>query len=697
MSKIEAEKIRNIVVTGHAKAGKTSLVETMLHSSGAINRLGKVEDGTTTTDYEPEETDRQISLSSALAFCQWKDHRINIIDTPGFVNFLEDTKGSMRAADGVVLMVSALSGIKGETEKIWGYANEMNLPVVVFVNKLDKESAEYQTALDGIKSILNTEPMPLQMPIGEGEGFRGVIDLLDMKAYTYTDGKASEGDIPAELKDRADELRNIMVERVAEADDELLEKYLEGGELSLEEILKGIKAGTLQKQFVPVTCGAPNLKIGISELLDAVTLCMPSPLEMAAANPIKGMNPKDESEVERKPNADEPFSAFVFKTIADPFSGKLSLFRMLSGKLAPDTSVLNSASDKKERIGQIFYMQGKKHEHVESLMPGEIAVVAKLKHTSTGDTLCDDSNPIKYEPVKFAVPLISYAIAPKSKGDADKVGTGLHRILEEDPALDFHMDEEAHEMILAGMGQLHLEVTLDKLKRKFGVEVEMKSPKIPYRETIMTSADAKHKHKKQSGGKGQYGECAIKVEPLPRGSGYEFENKIVGGSIPRGFIPAVDKGIQEAINTGIYAGYKMVDIKVSLYDGSYHAVDSSEMAFKIAGSMAIKKAVEQAKPVVLEPIMKVNITVHDDFLGTVIGDLNGRRGKVQGMDQVASSTNQKISAAVPMAEMLTYANQLQSMTAGRGTYTMEFSHYEPLPKQLTQKLLEEKEAKEDEK
>ena len=697
MSMIEAEKIRNIVVTGHAKAGKTSLVETMLHSSGAINRLGKVEDGTTTTDYEPEETDRQISLSSALAFCQWKDHRINIIDTPGFVNFLEDTKGSMRAADGVVLMVSALSGIKGETEKIWGYANEMNLPVVAFVNKLDKESAEYQTALDGIKSILNTEPMPLQMPIGEGEGFRGVIDLLDMKAYTYTDGKASEGDIPAELKDRADELRNIMVERVAEADDELLEKYLEGGELSLEEILKGIKAGTLQKQFVPVTCGAPNLKIGISELLDAVTLCMPSPLEMAAANPIKGMNPKDESEALRKPNADEPFSAFVFKTIADPFSGKLSLFRMLSGKLTPDTSVLNSASDKKERIGQIFYMQGKKHEHVESLMPGEIAVVAKLKHTSTGDTLCDDSNPIKYEPVKFAVPLISYAIAPKSKGDADKVGTGLHRILEEDPALDFHMDEEAHEMILAGMGQLHLEVTLDKLKRKFGVEVEMKSPKIPYRETIMTSADAKHKHKKQSGGKGQYGECAITVEPLPRGSGYEFENKIVGGSIPRGFIPAVDKGIQEAINTGIYAGYKMVDIKVSLYDGSYHAVDSSEMAFKIAGSMAIKKAVEQAKPVVLEPIMKVNITVHDDFLGTVIGDLNGRRGKVQGMDQVASSTNQKISAAVPMAEMLTYANQLQSMTAGRGTYTMEFSHYEPLPKQLTQKLLEEKEAKEDEK
>ncbi len=697
MSKIEAEKIRNIVVTGHAKAGKTSLVEAILHTSGAINRLGKVEDGTTTTDYEPEETDRQISLSSALAFCQWKDHRINIIDTPGFINFLEDTKGSMRAADGVVLMISALSGIKGETEKIWGFATDFNLPVVAFVNKLDKESADFQVALDGIKGLLNTEPLPLQMPIGEAEGFSGIVDLLDMKAYTYTDGKASEGDIPAEIKDRAEELRNVMVERVAEADDVLLEKYLEGGELSREELVKGIKAGTLLKQFVPVVCGAPNLNIGISELLDAVTLSLPSPIEMAEANPIKGINPMDDSEVERKPTADEPFSAYVFKTLADPFSGKLSFFKILSGQLSPDSSVMNSSSDNKERIGQVFYLQGKKHENAETLTAGEIAVVAKLKGTSTGDTLCDESHPIRYEPVKFAEPLISYAIEPKSKADVDKVGTGLHRILEEDSSLDFHMEEETHEMILAGMGQLHLEVTLDKLKRKFGVEVEMKSPKIPYRETITIAADAKHKHKKQSGGKGQYGECAIKVEPLPRGSEYVFENKIVGGAIPRGFIPAVDKGIQQAVEAGIFAGYKMVDLKVSLYDGSYHAVDSSEMAFKIAGSMAIKKAVELAKPIVLEPVMKVNITVPDEFLGTVIGDLNGRRGKVQGMDQAPNSTNQKILAVVPMAEMLTYANQLQSMTAGRGIYTMEFSHYDPLPKQLTQKLLEEKAAAEEEK
>jgi elongation factor G len=529
MAKTDTQKIRNIVITGHSKAGKTSLVEAMLHAAGAINRIGRIEDGTTTTDYEPEETDRKISLSSALAFCEWKGNRINLIDTPGFINFLEDTKGSMRAADGVVLMISAISGIKGETEKVWGFAKEFGQPVVAFVNKLDKESADFQTAMDGIKNILNIEPMPLQMPIGSGEGFKGLVDLLDMKAYTYSDGKATEGEIPAELKEKAEELRNVMVERVAETDDDILEKYLEGEELSREEIVKGIKAGTLARKFVPVTCGSPNNGTGAAELLDAAVLCLPSPAEMAAATPIKGIDPKDGTETERKPTEDEPFSAYVFKTIADPFAGKLSLFRVFSGKLTPDSTVLNSTSDNKERIGQIFYLQGKKHENAEALVPGDIGVVAKLKATSTGDSLCDSSKPAKFEPVKFAEPLISYAIAPKSKGDEEKVGTSLQRILEEDPALNFHREEEAHEMILAGMGQLHLEVTLDKLKRKFGVEVEMKSPKIPYRETITTGADAKHRHKKQTGGKGQFGECAIKVEPQPRGTGYEFENKIVGG------------------------------------------------------------------------------------------------------------------------------------------------------------------------
>jgi elongation factor G len=697
MSKIDVEMLRNIAVTGHAKAGKTSLVEAMLHSAGAINRVGKVEDGTTTTDYEPEEINRHMSLSSALAFCEWKDHRINIIDTPGFINFLEDTKGSMRGVDGIVLMISALSGVKGETEKVWGFAKDMELPVIAFVNKLDKESAEFQSALDSIKSMLNIEPLPLQMPIGEGVGLSGIIDLLEMKAYMYADGKTTESEVPAELKERADELRNIMLERIAEVDDNILEKFLEGEELTRDEIVCGIKLGTLHRHFMPVTCGAPQLSIGASELLDAITLCLPSPVQIASVNPIKGINPMDESEVERRPSADEPFSAYVFKTIADPFSGKLSLFRVLSGTLTPDTSVLNTRSDSKERIGQIFYLQGKNHEATDVLGPGEIGVVAKLKATATGDTLCDEANPIKYEPVHFAEPLISYAIAPKSKGDADKVGAGLHRILDEDSSLDFHMDEETHDMILAGMGQLHLEITLDKLKRKFGVEVEMKAPKIPYRETIRISASARHKYKKQSGGKGQFGDCSIKIEPVARGGGYEFENKIVGGSIPRQFIPAVDKGIQESMKAGPYAGFKMVDIKVSLNDGSYHAVDSSEMAFRIAGSMALKKAVEEAKPVVLEPMMSVLITVPDEFLGTVIGDLNSRRGKVQGMDQAAGSTNQKIQAIVPMAEMLTYANHLQSMTAGRGIYTMEFTQYDELPKQLTKKLLEENEAREEEK
>ena len=670
MAKIEVQDIRNIAVTGPAKAGKTTLVEAMLNTAGTINRMGRIEDGSTVTDFEAEETDRKISISSALAFCESKGKRINLIDTPGFINFMEDT------------------------EKVWGFAKEMGLPVMAFINKLDKEGADFSNALDSIKNNLNAEPLPLHLPMGTSEDFKGIIDLLEMKAYTYNDGKAEEGAIPADLKDQADSLRNTMIERVAEADDALLEKYLEDGDITNDEIVAGIKTGTLAKLFVPVVCGSPNTATGADKLMDMVTAYLPSPAELAEVNPVKGTDPEG-AEIERKPDPGEPFSAFVFKTIADPFAGKLSLFRVISGTLSPDSAVFNSSSDAKERMGQIFYMQGKNHENVETLQPGEIAVVAKLKNTGTGDTLCDPASLIKYAPVTFAEPLISYAIAPKSKDDEDKVGTGLQRILEEDPALHFHRDEEAHQMILAGMGQLHLEVTLDKLKRKFGVEVEMQAPQIPYRETVTTSAEARHRHKKQSGGKGQFGECSIKISPQPRGTGYEFENNIVGGAVPRQFIPAIDKGIQESMKAGAFAGYKMVDVKISLFDGSYHAVDSSEMAFKIAGSMALKKAVEAAKPVVLEPMMKVVITVPDEFLGTVIGDLNGRRGKVQGMDQIPGSTNQKVDALVPMAEMLTYANQLQSMTAGRGIYTMEFTHYDELPKQLTQKLIEARDSEEE--
>lgn len=687
----DVNNIRNIAVAGHARAGKTTLVESMLFSAGAIVRTGKVEDGSTVTDFEPEEIERQISLSSALAFCDRSGHRINIIDTPGFINFLEDTHGSLKAVDGVVMMVSSISGVKGETEKIWGYAKDLGLPRMIFMNKLDKEGADHDEALNGINQTFKIAPVSVQIPIGKGDGFKGVIDLLKMKAVVYDGGKSSEQDIPADMQELADDARNQLVECVAENDDKLLEKYLETGELSQEDVISGLVSGSHAHKFTVITYGDPHTGIGVKELMDTINLCMPSPVDIAAINPIRGRNPDDESqEIERRPDASEPFSAYVFKTLADPFAGKLTMFRILSGKLDAETSVINTSTNTRERLGQAFYLQGKKQVPAKEFGPGEIVVAAKLKGTGTGDTLSDEGSKIVYDKVELAEPLISYAIAPKTKGEEDKVSTGLHKILDEDPTLRFHRDEEAQEMILSGMGQVHLEVTLEKLKRKFGAEVEMKAPKIPYRETITKASTAQGKYKKQSGGKGQYGDCHITIEPQPKGAGYEFVDKIVGGSIPKGYIPAVDKGIQEAMKAGPFAGFHMVDVKVTLFDGSYHNVDSSEMAFKIAGSMGLKKALEGAKPVILEPVMKVDITTPDEYMGTVMGDLNSRRGKVQGMDQISGTTSQKVSAMVPMAEMLTYANQLHSMTAGRGVYHMEFSHYEELPAQHAQKLIEEK-------
>ncbi len=560
---------------------------------------------------------------------------------------------------------------------------------------MDKESANFPSALDEIKESFGTEGMPLQIPMGSGEGFEGIINLINMKAYKFSNGKASEQDIPSNMLSSAQEYRKKLVEKIAEADDSLLEKYLEGGELTQDEIIKGIKEGSLTKRFIPVVCGSAVKNIGIPQLLEAITLCLPSPLDLVKIFPIKGKNPKDSKEVERKPDEKEPFSAYVFKTIADPYAGKLSLFKVYSGTLKADSNVLNSTASAKERIGQIFYMQGKKQIPASAVGPGEIAVVAKLKETNTGDTLCDDANPIVYEKVKFAEPIISYAIAPKTKGDEEKVSVGLSRILEEDPTLKFHRDEETKEMLLSGMGQVHLEVSLERLKRKFGVEVEMKTPKIPYRETIKAHAKAQGKYKKQSGGRGQYGDCSIDIEPLPKGGGYEFVDKIVGGVIPQQYRPAVEKGVVETMKEGIVAGYPIVDMKVTLFDGSYHTVDSSEMAFKIAGSMALKKAFQDAKPVLLEPIMKVEVTTPDETLGAVIGDLNSKRGKVQGVE--AQARSQKISALVPMSEMLTYANQLHSLTSGRGLYSMEFSHYEDVPSHLAQKIIAEKEAQKKEK
>lgn len=692
MANFDVNNIRNVAVIAHGGAGKTSLTEAMLFVSGAVDRLGSVDNGTSTTDFEPEEIARKITISSAPAFCNWNNNRINIIDTPGFINFIEDTRGCLRAVDGAVIIVSAISGVKAETEKVWKYACEFEIPRIIFVNKMDKDNANFPMAISELEKSFETEAIPLQIPIGAGNTFSGIIDIVSMRALSFNNGKPAETEIPSELMPEAENYRKRLIEKIAESDDALLERYLEGGELTADEIIKGIKEGSLTRKFLPVTCGSATRNIGVSELINAITLCLPSPAEMARISPVRGRNPKDGKTVERKIDEKEPFSAFVFKTIADPYAGKLSLFRVYSGTLKADSSVLNSTNGTKERVGQVFYLIGKKHVSAQMIGPGEIGVVAKLKETSTGDTLCDEHHSIVFDKVRFAEPIISYAIAPKSKGDEDKVSSGLHRILEEDPTLRFHRDEETKEMLLSGMGQVHLEVTLDRLKRKFGVEVLMKAPKIPYRETIKKSIKTQGRYKKQSGGRGQYGDCWIEIEPLPRGSGFEFVDKVVGGAIPRQYIPAVEKGIIEAMHEGVIAGYPLVDMKVTLFDGSYHTVDSSEMAFKIAGSMAIKKAVQEARPALLEPIMKVEVTSPDESLGAVIGDLNSKRGKVQGVEPQAGG-NQKIMALVPMSEMLTYANQLQSITSGRGLYSMEFSHYEEVPAHLAQKIIAEEDAK----
>jgi len=696
MANFEVGNIRNIALIAHSGAGKTSLAEAMLFSSGMTDRIGNVQDGTTVTDFEPEEIDRKITITSSLAFCNWNKYRINIIDTPGFINFIEDTKGCLRVVDGAVILVSAISGVKAETERVWKYACEYEVPRIVFVNKMDKDTANFERALDEVQKSFETEPIPLQIPIGAGDTFTGIIDLVKMKAFILSGSKITEQDIPADQMAEAEKYRKKLVEKIAESDDALLEKYLEGIEPSQDEILSGIKEGSLSRKYIPVSCGAATKNIGTSNLLDTIALCLPSPVEMATIAPISGKNPKDGGLIFRKPSETEPMSAFIFKTIADPYAGKLSLFRVYSGTLKADSAVYNATAETKERIGQVFYLQGKKHVPVQTLGAGEIAVVAKLKETNTGDTLCDEAKPIVFEKVKFANPIISYAIAPRSKGDEEKVSVALHKVLEEDPTLRFSRDEESKEMLISGMGQVHIQVMLDRLKRRFGVEIEMKTPKIPYRESIHGSAKVQGRYKKQSGGKGQYGDCHIIVEPLPRGAGFEFVDKIVGGSIPRQYIPAVEKGIIDAMHEGVIAGYQTVDLRVTLTDGSYHTVDSSEMAFKIAGSMALKKGVQEAKPILLEPLMKTEITIPEESLGAIIGDLNSKRGKVQGVEPQAGG-NQKINALVPMAEMLTYANQLHGLTSGRGLYSMEFSHYEEIPSHLAQKIIAERQALKQEK
>ncbi len=687
MGKYDTAKVRNIGIVAHGGAGKTTLSEAILFDTGMIDRLGRVDDGTSTMDYEPEEIKRKISITSSLDHCEWNDHSLHIVDTPGYGNFIADTRACMRALGGAVIILSAISGVKVQTEEIWEWSNEFELPRIAFVNKMDRERASFLRAIDDMETALGARGVAIQMPLGAEEHFEGVIDLITMKAYRYArdmSGEFTEMEIPAEYRAEAERLREQMVETVAEAYDSLTEKYLETGELTEDEIRDGLRVGTLRYTFTPVLCGSALLNIGVKQLLDNICLCLPSPLDRGG---VVGTDPGTGEAVERRPDETEPFSALVFKTTSDPYTGKITIFRVYSGVLNSDSVVYNSSRGVEERVGQIYELEGKKQKPVKQAVAGDIVAVSKLKETVTGDTLCDPARPIVYEPARPLQPVISYAIEPKTKADEDKIHGALHRMIEEEPTLESHRDPQTNELIISGMGQVHLEVLVEKLKRKFGVDVLLKTPKVPYLETIKGNTKVQGKYKKQSGGRGQYGDCWIEMAPTGRGEGYRFVDKIVGGVIPRQYIPAVDKGVQEAANEGFLAGYPVVDFQVTLYDGSFHTVDSSEMAFKVAGSMAFKKAMEQCKPVLLEPIVNMKITVPDDNMGDVIGDLNSRRGKVVGVEPKANS--QIIRAVVPMSEVLAYSSDLRSMTSDRGLFTTEFSHYEEVPTHLAQKVIAE--------
>jgi elongation factor G len=690
----EISKIRNVGIVAHGGAGKTTLTEAILFDAGAISRLGKVEDGTTITDFDEDEIKRKMSVSSALAFCEWRGYKLNLVDTPGASIYLTDTRNCLRVLDSALVVVSSVSGVKVQTEKVWAYAEARGLARIIFINKMDQEQADFFRVLEDVRKNLCSVATPVQLPIGAQTTFKGVIDLLRMRALTYQGdgtGKFSEGEIAPDLKPKAAELQAALMEAVAESDDRLLEKYLEAGTLSAEELEAGLKRGILEGRLVPVLCGSALKNIGVQPLLDLVTGVFPSPGDRQA---VEGVDPRTGERLVRECREDAPFSALVFKTMIDPYAGKITLFRVYSGLLSSDSHAYNITKGCKEKIGQVILLRGKNQVPVPAIGPGDLGAVVKLKETGTGDTLCDERSPIRLEPVEVPSPIIEYAIVPKAKGDEEKLSAGLQRLREEDPSLQVRRDPQTKEIILAGMGKAHLEIAVDRLKRKFGLEIQMKTPRVPYKETIHGRAEVQGRYKKQTGGRGQYGDCWIKLEPLPRGGGFEFVNQIVGGVIPRQYIPAVEKGIVEAMEEGALAGYPVVDMKVILYDGSYHTVDSSEMAFKIAGSLAFKKAVLQANPGLLEPIMTVEVAVPDECMGDVIGDLNSKRGRVLGVETKGKA--QVIRAQVPLAEMLEYATQLKAITGDRGDYTMEFSHYDEVPQHLRERVIAEskKEKKE---
>jgi len=678
------DRIRNVVLLSHGGAGKTSLAEVMLYNTGAIKRLGKVDEGTTVSDYDPEEIRRHISVNTSLIPCEWCDHKINVLDTPGYADFVGEMKGATRVADGCIIVVDATSGVEVGTELVWKYADERDLPRLVLVNKMDRDNADFGRTLNQLRAAFEGNFVPLQLPMGVGEGFEGLIDLITMKANVD-----EKKDIPPELSEEARSFQQALVEAAAEAEDELIVKYLEGEELTAEEIRRGLVAGTKAKSVILVLCGSATQVVGSQALLDAIVEYLPSPVEreVRARSPLSGL----EETLEVRPTS--PLAALVFKTFADPYVGKLTYFRVYTGVMESDSRVLNASRNEEERIGQLFHLRGKEQEAVKSISTGDIGAVAKLQATSTGDTLCDKDHPLLLPEIGFPHPVYSAAIKPKTKADLDKMGTALARLVEEDPTLRVSREQDTGETILSGMGESHVEIAARRLERKFGVEIETDVPKVPYKETVRSTASAEGKHKKQTGGRGQYGVVQLRLEPLPRGQGFEFVDDIRGGAIPHNFIPAVEKGLKEAIQKGVLAGYPAIDFRAVLYDGKYHPVDSSEIAFKTAASLGFKKAMEEANPVLLEPIMQLAITVPEEFMGDVLGDLNSKRARVMGMDQ--SGGLSVITAQAPLAEIQRYATDLRSMTQGRGYFTMEFDHYEEVPDHIAQEVIARARAEEE--
>jgi elongation factor G len=681
-------KIRNVAIVGQGGVGKTLVADALLFASGGNTRIGRTEDGSSAFDVEPEEQRRRSSITAGLHHTTWRKLDLNLIDTPGYSAFIHDTRNCLYAASGAVFVLGPAGGeIKVEAEKVWRWCDELGLARVGFVTRLDRERASLENALADLKS-LGVKAAVLQVPIGSEAGFQGVVDLLSGKAWVYQDEKAQETQPPADLADEIAAARDQLIETIAEANDELLEKYLEGTELGPDELRAGLREGTRTGKFLPILLGAGAKGIGLQPLLDAIVDLLPSPAEQPA---WKATNPRTGDELERTADPTAPFSAFVFKTVVDPFAGKLSVLRIVSGKATTNMDVVNTYRDGKERLGHLLKLEGKKQSQVPTAVAGDIVALAKLKDTATGDTLADDKHPAVFPPTPDAPAAISFALSAKSKADDDKLMTALHRLMEEDTALRVHRDEQTKEFVVSGSGQLHIEVAIERLKRKFGVEVELKAPKVPYKETIKGTAKAQGKHKRQTGGHGQYGDCWLELAPLPRGTGFEFEDAIVGGVIPRQFIPAVEKGVREMLPQGILAGYPIVDVKAKLYFGSYHDVDSSEMSFKIAAHLGFKKAFEESKPCLLEPIMLVTITVPDEFMGDIIGDLNSRRGRVLGAEPKGTG-QQVIRANVPLAEMLRYAPDLRSMTQGRGDFEMEVAHYDEVPPHIADKIIKEAQA-----